>query len=88
MPGYQSNLSAALMQAGTIVAWERFGVELILSFIVVLTYLITMDKYTKWLGSSSLTIGAAYAACTFVSVLYSQQCYLNATNSSCYRCLI
>ncbi|KAF2883011.1 hypothetical protein ILUMI_23149 [Ignelater luminosus] len=66
--GSQSNLSAPVMHTTNIMAWERFGVEFILSFIIVLTYLVTMDNYSKWLGSSSLTIGAAYGACTFVSM--------------------
>ncbi|KAB0800545.1 hypothetical protein PPYR_06285 [Photinus pyralis] len=70
IPGYQTNLSIALMHTSNIVTWERFVVELILTFIVVLTYLMTMDTYTKWLGSSSLTIGASYAACTLVSMPY------------------
>jgi glycerol uptake facilitator-like aquaporin len=49
-------------------SWERFGVEFCLTFIVVLTYFVSMDTYRKWLGSSPLVIGAAYLACTLVSV--------------------
>lgn len=49
-------------------SWERFTVEFILTFIVVFTYFVSMDTYRKWLGSSALTIGSAYLACTLVSM--------------------
>ncbi|XP_068085439.1 neurogenic protein big brain [Anabrus simplex] len=49
-------------------AWERFGVEFILTFIVVFTYFVSMDTYRKWLGSSGLAVGSAYLACTLVSM--------------------
>nr|CAD7571964.1 unnamed protein product [Timema californicum] len=54
--------------ATTLYGWEQFGVELLLTFIVVLTYLVCMDSYRQWLGSSALLIGAAYLACTLVMV--------------------
>ncbi|CAG2065748.1 unnamed protein product, partial [Timema podura] len=52
--------------ATTLYGWEQFGVELLLTFIVVLTYLVCMDSYRQWLGSSALLIGAAYLSCTLV----------------------
>ncbi|KAK4871650.1 hypothetical protein RN001_015774 [Aquatica leii] len=66
----QGTLCVGLAHTKNIVPSERFVVELTLTFIIVLTYLMTMDTYTKWLGSSSLIIGASYAACTFVSMPY------------------
>jgi len=62
VPGYMGSLPAHLN------SWERFGVEFCLTFIVVFTYFVSMDTYRKWLGSSPLVIGAAYLACTLVSV--------------------
>ncbi|XP_046992079.1 neurogenic protein big brain-like isoform X1 [Schistocerca americana] len=48
-------------------AWEGFGVEFILTFVVVFTYCVSMDSYRRWLGGSSVSIGMAYLACSLVS---------------------
>lgn len=61
---------AAVVQSANVAPWERFGVEFILTFMVVFVYFVCMDTYRKWLTSSCLTIGATYAACTFVSMPY------------------
>nr|CAD7407687.1 unnamed protein product [Timema cristinae] len=73
--GLESRVTAPTSQgilgvtaATTLYGWEQFGVELLLTFIVVLTYLVCMDSYRQWLGSSALLIGAAYLACTLVMV--------------------
>lgn len=68
MPGYQGNLQAAIAHTSTLAAWERFGVEMVLTFIVVLAYFMSTDTYKSYFGVSSLSIGAAYGACSFVSV--------------------
>jgi len=69
VPGYMGNLSATASHLPAhLNSWERFGVEFCLTFIVVFTYFVSMDTYRKWLGSSPLVIGAAYLACTLVSV--------------------
>lgn len=68
VPGYQGNLQAAVSHTSTLAAWERFGVEFILTFVVVLSYLISTNSYKKYFGSSAIAIGAAYSACSFVSV--------------------
>jgi glycerol uptake facilitator-like aquaporin len=69
VPGYTGNLGATVSHLPAhLNSWERLGVEFILTFIVVFTYFVSMDTYRKWLGSSALTIGAAYLACTLVSV--------------------
>jgi hypothetical protein len=68
VPGYQGNLQAAISQSSALAPWERFGVEFILTFIVVLSYLVSTNSYKKYLGTTSITIGAAYSACSFVSV--------------------
>lgn len=68
VPGYQGNLQAAIAHTSTLAAWERFGVEMVLTFIVVLAYFMSTDTYKSYFGVSSLSIGAAYGACSFVSV--------------------
>lgn len=70
IPGYQGNLQAAVSHSASLDAWKRFGVELVLTFIVVLSYLVSTDSYKKHLGSASLSVGAAYCACSFVSVSF------------------
>ncbi|XP_058840710.1 neurogenic protein big brain-like, partial [Topomyia yanbarensis] len=67
VPGYQGNLQAAVSHTSSLAAWERFGVEFILTFVVVLSYLISTNSYKKYFGSSAIAIGAAYSACSFVS---------------------
>ena len=47
---------------------ERFGVEFVLTFIVVLTYFVSVGTYKKWTASATFAVGASYTACTFVSV--------------------
>nr|CAD7415417.1 unnamed protein product [Timema poppensis] len=69
LPGVTAPTSQGILgvtAATTLYGWEQFGVELLLTFIVVLTYLVCMDSYRQWLGSSALLIGAAYLACTLV----------------------
>lgn len=68
VPGYQGNLQAAVSHTSSLAAWERFGVEMVLTFIVVLAYFMSTDTYKSYFGVSSLSIGAAYGACSFVSV--------------------
>ncbi|XP_035776140.1 neurogenic protein big brain-like [Anopheles albimanus] len=70
VPGYQGNLQAAVSHSSSLAAWERFGVEFILTFIVVLAYLISTTSFKKHFGSSAIAIGAAYSACSFVSMPY------------------
>ncbi|CAG9855020.1 unnamed protein product [Phyllotreta striolata] len=70
VPNYQGNMSAVLGHSFNISPWEKFGIEFMLTFIVVFSYFISMDTYRKWTGTSSLTIGATYSACSFVSMPY------------------
>nr|AMZ04828.1 big brain [Cimex lectularius] len=69
LPGRQSTLSATVAQLPVHLSpWERFGLELILTFVVVFTYFVTMDNHRKWLGGTSLSIGSAYLAASIVSM--------------------
>lgn len=68
MPGYQGNLQAAISHNASLAAWERLGVEFILTFVVVLTYFISTDSVKKVMGNSAPSIAASYSACSFVSV--------------------
>uniref|UniRef100_A0A182NZ12 Aquaporin n=1 Tax=Anopheles dirus TaxID=7168 RepID=A0A182NZ12_9DIPT len=70
VPGYQGNLQAAVSHSAQLAPWERFGVEFILTFIVVLAYLISTCSFKKYFGSAAIAIGAAYSACSFVSMPY------------------
>lgn len=72
VPGYQGNLQAAIIHTSNLAAWERFGVEMVLTFIVVLAYFMSTDSYKSYFGVSSLSVGAAYTACSFVSVSLNQ----------------
>lgn len=47
--------------------WEKFGIEFILTFVVVLSYFVSMDGERRWMGMSAITIGSTYSACSFVS---------------------
>lgn len=67
MPGYQGNLQSAISDNSALGAWERLTVELILTFVVVLTFMSVHD-HKSFYGSSAMAIGAAYTACSFVSV--------------------
>ncbi|XP_018578366.1 neurogenic protein big brain-like isoform X2 [Anoplophora glabripennis] len=66
--GYQGNLSAIISYAGNTGPWERLGIEFVMTFIVVFSYLVSMDTYRKWIGTSSIAIGSTYSACSFVSM--------------------
>ncbi|CAH2014649.1 unnamed protein product [Acanthoscelides obtectus] len=66
-PMYLGNPSAIIIN-NTNTPWDKFGKEFILTFVVVFSYFISMDTYRKWVGTSSLTIGSTYAACSFVSM--------------------
>ncbi|XP_017860350.1 PREDICTED: neurogenic protein big brain isoform X2 [Drosophila arizonae] len=70
VPGYQGNLQAAISHSAALAAWERFGVEFILTFVVVLCYFVSTDAIKKFMGNSAFAIGAAYSACCFVSMPY------------------
>lgn len=68
LPGYQGNLQAALSHTHTIGTWERLGVEMVLTFVVVFTYFVSTNTHRKIFGNAAMMIGAAYSACNFVSV--------------------
>lgn len=70
LPGYQGNLQAAISHTSAVSSWERFGVEMILTFVVVFTYFVSTNSQRKLFGNSAAMIGAAYSACNFVSVSF------------------
>lgn len=87
--GYKGNLDAVILHSANLGAGQRLGIETLLTFIVVLVYLMSTDSYKSYFGVSSLTIGAAYGACSFVSVRIN--CYLlptvcseNVQGKNCY----
>ena len=69
VPGRHGTLPAAAAQLPAHLSpWERFGLELILTFVVVFTYFVSMDSHRRWLGGTSLAVGSAYLAASIVSV--------------------
>lgn len=80
LPGYQGNLQAAISHTSAVSSWERFGVEMILTFVVVFTYFVSTNSQRKLFGNSATMIGAAYSACNFVSVSFYLEFDLNCTN--------
>ncbi|CAD6997646.1 unnamed protein product, partial [Ceratitis capitata] len=70
VPGYQGNLQAAISHSASLAAWERFGVEFSLTFVVVLTYFVSTDSMKRFMGNSAIMVGCAYSACSFVSMPY------------------
>ncbi|RZC37210.1 neurogenic protein big brain [Asbolus verrucosus] len=70
VPSYQGNLTVSFTHSVTEAPWEKFGIEFILTFVVVFSYFVSMDIHRKWMGTSALTIGATYSACSFVSMAY------------------
>ena len=70
LPGYQGNLQAAISHTSAVSSCERFGVEMILTFVVVFTYFVSTNSHRKLFGNSAAMIGAAYSACNFVSVSF------------------
>lgn len=69
-PGDEKRMPATLTQVlvATQTPWQKFGIELVLSFVVVYTYYVTMDSHRRWLGGSALGLGAAYLSCSLVAV--------------------
>ena len=49
-------------------SWQIFGVEFVLTFLVVFTVFATLDPNRKSLGSDSLSIGIAYLVCSLTGV--------------------
>lgn len=54
--------------APTLGSWERFGIELVLTFIVVFTHFSATDR--KLFSNNAMVIGAAYTACSLVAVSF------------------
>ncbi|KAI5713102.1 hypothetical protein M8J75_013770 [Diaphorina citri] len=47
--------------------WERFGIEFVLTFVVVFAYFVSMNSTNTWFGTTSC-LGSAYFACGLVSM--------------------
>lgn len=69
-PGDEKRMPATLAQVlvATQTPWQKFGIEVVLSFVIVYTYFVTMDSQRRWLTGPGLSIGAAYLACSLVAV--------------------
>ncbi|KAI5645045.1 major intrinsic protein domain-containing protein [Phthorimaea operculella] len=65
VPGYAGSLSASIPGGGG-AAWERLGIELVLSGLVAGAYFAAMER--RWTGAAPALIGAAYCAASLVSM--------------------
>jgi len=67
VPGHQGALGITVAhdQLGP---WQIFGVEFVLTFLVVFTIFATLDPSRKSLGSDSLSIGIAYLVCSLTGI--------------------
>lgn len=65
-PGLQNYSPQSTLLSSTVGPWERFGVELVLSFLVVYAHFSIRSR--KLFNNGSMMIGVAYAACTLVGV--------------------
>lgn len=54
------------VQNAALGSWERFGIELVLTFIIVFTHCTVSER--KLFGNGATMIGFAYAACSIVGV--------------------
>lgn len=68
VPDYKKNLEAAIDYTTKFPSWERFAIEMVLTFLVVLAYFMATDSHKTYFGVSALSIGCAYSAGSFVSV--------------------
>lgn len=67
IPGHHGALGIS-MPHEALNAWQIFGVEFVLTFLVVFTIFATLDVNRKSLGSDSMAVGIAYLAASLAGV--------------------
>ena len=67
IPGHQGALGIALAHE-SLGAGQIFGVEFVLTFLIVFTIFATLDINRKSMGNDSITIGSAYMVCSLAGV--------------------
>ena len=67
VPGHQGALGVVVAHE-MLSAWQVFGVEFVLTFLIVFTVFATVDPNRRCFGSDSLAVGIAYLACTISGV--------------------
>uniref|UniRef100_T1KPH0 Aquaporin n=1 Tax=Tetranychus urticae TaxID=32264 RepID=T1KPH0_TETUR len=67
IPGHQGALGIALAHEA-LGAGQIFGVEFVLTFLIVFTIFATLDINRKSMGNDSITIGSAYMVCSLTGL--------------------
>lgn len=67
IPGHQGSLGSTTVHTG-LTPWQGFGIELVLTFIVVFAVFACLDSQRKIPGGSALSIGAAYLTCSLAGL--------------------
>ncbi|CAN7982631.1 unnamed protein product, partial [Ixodes pacificus] len=67
VPGHQSSLGSSRPHEA-LGAWQAFGVEFVLSFLLASTVFASRDPSRSHLGGDAVVIGFAYLACTLAGL--------------------
>ncbi|XP_022246649.1 neurogenic protein big brain-like [Limulus polyphemus] len=67
IPGYQETLGCTLVHSD-LGAWQAFGIEFVLTFVIVFTVFATMDPNRRTLGSNAVAIGIAYLTASLIGL--------------------
>ncbi|XP_076349591.1 aquaporin AQPAe.a-like [Tachypleus tridentatus] len=67
IPGHQETLGSTVVHPD-LGAWQAFGIEFILTFVVVFTVFATVDSSRRSLGSDAVAIGIAYLAVSLIGL--------------------
>ncbi|XP_076067533.1 MIP channel family protein big brain isoform X2 [Oratosquilla oratoria] len=65
--GYAGELGATVLSR-VITPWQGFGIEFLLTFVVVFVVFASVNPYRRTLGSPAVAVGLAYLACTLVGL--------------------
>lgn len=67
VPGHQSSLGSNRPHEA-LGAWQAFGIEFVLSFLLASTVFATRDPHRNHLGGNAVLVGFAYLACTLAGL--------------------
>ncbi|XP_013786741.1 neurogenic protein big brain-like, partial [Limulus polyphemus] len=67
IPGHQGTLGSTLVH-DDLGPWQAFGIEFVLTFVVVFTVFATQDPNRRSLGSDALAVGIGYLATSFTGI--------------------
>ncbi|XP_076326076.1 aquaporin AQPAe.a-like [Tachypleus tridentatus] len=67
IPGHQETLGCTLVH-DYLGAWQAFGIEFVLTFVIVFTVFATVDPNRRMLGSDAVAIGIAYLTVSLIGL--------------------